>query len=138
MKLAIAMLVVAACGGPQQTPTTGNAAGDGDRGVVTDTRTEFEKRLDAACSALGPRLTRCAVDDAKAQLAAGQITQQKYDDDTKPEIQAALTKDWHDRCDRPDKMSSRQLRVLEVCHQAETECAPLLDCLTHLTSSASP
>ena len=133
MRWLASIVVIAACGG-KQTPQPSN---DEPAGVVTDTRSEFEKRLDRACDALGPRLTQCAVDDAKAQLDSGTISQQEYAEITKPEVKAALRKDWDDRCYRPDKMSSRQLRVLEVCFAEETECAPLLDCLANLTASPS-
>jgi len=50
----------------------------------------------------------------------------------KPQFQDALTRKYVDKCDQPGKRSSRQIRVLEVCLQQETECDPLLDCLDHL------
>jgi hypothetical protein len=124
-----------ACGGKQQTQG-GGASNDEHTGVVEDTRTPFEKRLDAACDALGPKLTQCAVDDSKAELAAGRITQKQYAELTRPEVRAGLTKDWDTRCKRP-ATSSRQLRVLEVCFTEETECGPLLDCLENLNAPAN-
>jgi len=124
---------IAACGGKQPT-SAGPGGGSGDDehpGVVADTRTPFEKRLDAACDALGPRLTQCAVDDSKAELAAGRITAAQFDELTSAQMRAALDKDWATKCNRPDR-SSRQVRVLEVCHAEEIECNPLLDCLENL------
>ena len=56
MKSLVLILAIAGCGGKQ---TTGGGGGGGDEhpGPVADTRTPFEKRLDLACEALGPRLT---------------------------------------------------------------------------------
>jgi len=54
--------------------------------VVQDTRKPIEKRRDVACATLGPRMTACAVEDAKRDLAAGKITQQQFDDGTWQEI----------------------------------------------------
>lgn len=132
-------IAIAACGGKQQPAGGGRGSAVGNdehSGVVADTRSPLEKRLDAACKALGPKLTQCAVEDAKAQLAAGKTTQKEFDATTTPEIQAALTKDWFEKCYRPDR-SSRQVRILEVCFKEETECAPLLDCLENLSKPAA-
>ena len=130
MKSLVLIGVLAACGGKQ--PANGSGTGsDEHAGVVADTRTPFEKRLAAACDALGPRLTQCAVDDSKAELAAGRITQKQFDELTSAQQRAALDKDWDTKCYRPDR-SSRQVRVLEVCHAQEIECEPLLDCLANL------
>lgn len=123
----------AACGGAQPAQSTRTSDG---QGAATDTRTEFERRLDAACSALGPKLTACAVEDSRADLAAGTITQQQFEEATKPDLQRALTADWNKRCNRPDRMTSRQVRVLEVCFREETACAPLVDCLENLSKAA--
>jgi len=135
--LVVICALAAACGGKQQTNSGGGGTGTGSDdppGVVSDTRTPFQKRLDAACGALGPRLTQCAVDDSAAELAAGKITQAQYNELTSPPMRAALDKDWDTKCNRPDR-SSRQIRVLEVCHEAETECDPLLDCLENLNKA---
>jgi hypothetical protein len=137
-------LALAACGGPQAAPRPpGNGGGSGSAGggsgdppgVVQDTRTEIERRRDAACDKLGPKLARCAVEDSHAMFAAGKITKQQHDDATKPELERGLDKDWRTKC-RRGYLSSRQVRVLEVCFREETECAPLEACLGHLKSSA--
>jgi hypothetical protein len=101
---------------------------------VAETRTPIEKRRDMACEQLGPALTACAVADAKADLAAGKITQAQYDKDAAPDVQRGLTKQWLDKCEVP--MSSRQVRVLEVCHRQEHDCEPLLQCLQNLQPKA--
>lgn len=125
------ILVLAACGNPKSgdTTPTGNAE---PPPPMQDTRTEFEKRLDAACNALGPTLTTCAVSDANEKLRTGEISQKEFDQLTKPEIVERLDDEWREKCYQPTKRSSRQIRVLEVCKQSETECAPLLDCLENM------
>ena len=125
MRAALLVLLVA-CGGSQKPPP----ANDDPPGVAQDTRTPIEKRRDTACDALGPKLVECAVDDAKRDLAAGKITQQQFDTDTAPKWRAGLKADWMKKC-KVD-MSSRQVRVLEVCLHEEQQCAPLVDCLHHL------
>jgi hypothetical protein len=116
-----------ACGGTQPAQPGG---GGTDPDPVTDTRTEIEKRRDAGCEALAPRLFQCVVDDSKAEVAAGRLTKAQFEKDTSPEMQAAFKQDWFTKCKRP--MSSRQVRVLEVCFKEETECDPLYACLDNL------
>lgn len=125
--LLLALLI--ACGGKQQpsTPTTGSA----ETGPVKDTRNEFQKRLATACESVGKRITECAVADAKKEVDAGRMTQKDFDLNTKPEILEKNTDEFVKKCDLP-AMTSRQVRVLEVCHKEETECDPFLDCLSHL------
>lgn len=58
LSIVAALLVgLAACGG---TPRTAAPLPD----PPADDRTEIERRRDAACEALGPRLTECAIADA--------------------------------------------------------------------------
>jgi hypothetical protein len=132
--IAALWLALAACGGkqPPPKPVTG---GDEPVGVVKDTRPELERRRDAACGQLGPKLARCAVEDSRAMLAAGKITRKQYEDATQPDIVRALAEAWRKKC-RQGYMSSRQVRVLEVCFREETECAPLEGCLAHLKPEA--
>lgn len=132
-------LGLAACGGGQPATTTpSNATGSAadPPGVVRDTRTPIQRRRDEACEKLGPRLARCAVEDSRAQLLAGKITKQQHEEATKPDVQRALAEDWRKKC-REGYMSSRQVRVLEVCYREETECAPLEACLENLKSDAN-
>jgi hypothetical protein len=134
MRSLMIVAVLAACGGKQQ-PSGGAGGGGAEPVAVTkDTRTELEKRRDTACDSLGPKITRCAVDDARADLAAGKTTQKTFDQDTAPAVQKKNTEKFLEQC--KVQMSSRQVRVLEVCLKEEAECGPLLDCLGHLSDGA--
>ena len=129
---ALRLLVVgafAACGGPQHTPDPDPSREQPP--AVADPRTPLEKRRDVACEQLGPRLTACAVEDARADLAAGKIGKPQFDRDTAPEVQHKNTEEFLKAC-KGAAYSSRQVRVLEVCFHEETRCAALLDCLGHL------
>jgi len=130
----LVFVLFVACGGKQPTtqPMTGSGSGE-PPGVVTDSRTELEKRRDAACDKLKPRLVQCAVDDAKAALDAGKVTKKQFDADTAPEVKAKLGSKWLEAC--RVEMSSRQVRVLEVCDREEQQCGPLLSCLGHLNEN---
>jgi len=128
---ALAFALLVACGGTQTPPPR-----DPDPvPVVKDTRSPLERRRDAACDQLGPKLTQCAVEDAGRDLANGKITKQQYDKDTAAEVQSKNTEVFGKKC--KVSMSSRQVRVLEVCFKEETQCAPLLDCLSHLNEPAN-
>jgi len=127
--LTIAVVFLVACGGGQK---SAEPAGGPGSGVVTDTRSDFDKRLETACAAVGKKLTACAVADTDAKLAAGEIKQKDHDELVKPQFQDALTSKYVEKCDQPAKRSSRQIRVLEVCLQQEPACDPLLDCLDNL------
>src|SRR5204862_2682251 len=120
-----------ACGGKQK--TGGNGSGSAEPvGVVQDTRTPIEKRRDVACDDLAPRMTQCALDDAKAALAAGKVSKADFDRDTAPGVLAKNTEEGKKAC--KVSLSSRQVRVLEVCAKEETQCGPLMDCLGHLNA----
>ena len=121
---------LAGCGGAQHSGDDAPA----NRGAATavDTRTPIEQRRDAACEQLGPKITACAVADARADLAAGKVDQRQFARDTAPEVQQRNTEEFERACKKA-QYSSRQVRVLEVCLHAETRCAPLLDCLGHLS-----
>lgn len=127
---ALLVLALVACGGKQAPPPQDPEP----VGVVKDTRTPIEKRRDTACDQLGPKITQCAVEDATKDLAAGKVTKQQYDQDTASGVQKKNTDEFEKKCKVP--MSSRQVRVLEVCFKEETQCAPLLDCLSHLNEPA--
>jgi hypothetical protein len=124
-----------ACSGPQRAPErTGAAAAEP---AHADARTPIERRRDVACDALGPRLTACAVADARADFAAGKIDRHQLEVDTAPEWQQKLTAKWLAEC-KGARYSSRQVRVLEVCFREETECGPLVACLDHLHDRVGP
>lgn len=126
-----ASLAIAACGNKNQTPVSNAGSAEDPPGPVKDTRTEIERRRDAACETLGPRITECAAADAKVALAEGKIKQAEYDAITKPEVRAKNTDEFVSDCTAKE-LSSRQVRVLEVCQKEETECDPLLACLDNL------
>lgn len=134
---ALTLAVLPACGGAQPAPRAedGAARNTGSAGStdpqVADPRAPIEQRRDAACEQLGPRLTACAVEDARADLAAGKITQDQFSRDTAPEVQRKNTEEFERAC-KSSHFSSRQVRVLEVCFRDEAACAPLLACLAHL------
>ena len=130
---AILFVVLVACGGKQNTggPSTGSGSASEPPPPLKDTRTELEKRLATACESVGKKLTQCAYDSAKAELDAGKMKKTDFDLNTKPEILEKHTEEFVKKCNVPT-MSSRQVRVLEVCHKEETECAPFVDCLSHL------
>ena len=125
----VALLIALAACGPKTTPPPPES-----RGSNADARPEIDKRRDVACERVGSKLTECAVADAKAELDAGRITRAAFDADTDPAIQRRLTAKFIKECRVP--MSSRQVRVLEVCFKQEPECEPLADCLTHLNDHA--
>jgi hypothetical protein len=131
-RVAAAWLIAAwACGGPQRTADPDPTPALAPAPAARDSRTSIERRRDAACEVLGPRITACAVEDARANLAAGKIGRTQFDADTAPGIQRKHTDEFEKAC-KAGAYSSRQVRVLELCPQQETRCAPLLDCLDHL------
>ena len=124
------LVLLIACGGksaPPQDPDPTPPAGP-----VKDTRSELEKRRDAACDAVAKRVTACAVEDAKKDLASGKTTKANFDKDTAKEVVAKNESKYADECKAHSDYSSRQIRVLEKCPQYETECAPLLSCLDNV------
>jgi hypothetical protein len=132
MKNLLFCVALAGCGHKQ--PTNVSNEGSGAGSAVTapaDTRTEIEKRRDGACETLGPKITSCAVEDAKKDLAAGKIKQKDFDANTAPAILKKNTEEFIKTCKKSD-FSSRQVRVLEVCQQEESQCEPLLSCLDNL------
>lgn len=124
---ALVAIGLAACGG-------GGGGGAQEPAVAppADPRTPLERRRDAACEQIQPRLTACAVEDARATLSADQLATLKPD-----ELRAAHRSEFLDQC-RGSAMSSRQVRVLEVCFREETACGPLAACLVHLAPKSAP
>ncbi len=130
----LAAALVTACGG-SQSPATGAGGGGSAEPVAKDSRTPFEQRRDTACKQIAPKLTACAVEDAQADLDAGKVTPQVFKQDTSPQVQQKNTEQFVDKCTGWRDMSSRQVRVLEVCFQQETACGPLRDCLKNLEAA---
>ncbi|NVB78118.1 MAG: hypothetical protein HOV81_06965 [Kofleriaceae bacterium] len=134
MKNLAFVLLLVACGPKQPTTSVSNAGGNSaETGPVQDSRSELERRRDAACDTLGPRMTNCALADAKAALAAGKVTQQQFDQDTKSAVLEKNTDEFIKTC-KNAQYSSRQVRVLEVCQREESECEPMLACLDNLNA----
>lgn len=130
----VSALALAACG------SKGTKSGDGDtlpddlhpkgNGSGPPPMTELEKRQAAACEALGPKLTECAVADARATMSAEELA--------KLDIEATApvhTREFVKSC-KAQTMSSRQVRVYEVCMHEETDCAPLTQCLENASPKA--
>ena len=123
MRLAIAVLLVA-CGGSPPPPAASPAPA-----AAHDTRTPIEQRRDAACEQLAPKLFACARQDAKNTMTPAAYAKLNPD-----ELREAHRKKWLEKCEV--QMSSRQVRVLEVCYREATECDPLADCLANLQPQA--
>jgi len=123
MRNVLVLVMLAACGGKQQPPT--NSTGS-DEPIVKDTRSPIEKRRDAACEQLQPRLTDCAIADAKQTM-----TPEEYKKLDPEQLRGKHKQKFLEEC-RGSRMSSRQVRVLEVCFKEEHECDPLAQCLANL------
>lgn len=133
MKRAFAILVLlVACkhDGGTTTPTGGAGSGSAAAAPVVDKRTPYEQRRDVACHKLGKRITACAVEDAKKQVAAGKLKQTDFNEITKPEILAKNTDEATEACMKI--VTTHQLRVVEVCQEQESECDPMNACLEHV------
>ncbi len=128
MKLALTLAVVAACGSTQKPKPDPDPVPP----KPADNRSAIEKRRDVACEALGPRITACAVEDAKRDVAAGKVTQEQFDKDASPAVQRKNSSEFIKDCES-HSYSSRQVRVLEVCPTAETACGPMLACLDNVS-----
>jgi hypothetical protein len=123
---AVAML---GCGGNGKKPVAPDPA---PPKVEAESRSEIESRRDAACEALGPRITACAIEEARATMSPEELA--KLDlEKTAP----VHTEEFIAECKR-QQLSSRQVRVYEVCLKEETECEPLITCLDNVNAPATP
>lgn len=116
---------LAACGSPP-------AVSGGAAAPVGDGKTELQRRQEAACAAVGERTTACAVADAKAKATAAELRELALDEtaprNTEKFIAECVAK----------PMSSRQVRVFEVCYREERECEPFFSCLEHARPQPAP
>ena len=139
MRAFVLIAFLAACGGgaKQQPveddtlpdPGTASPGGGGDSSQEPDdgaAETELQRRQDAACERVIPRLTACAVADAKARM-----TPEQYKKEQIEETAPIHTREFLRKC-KASTLSSRQVRVYEVCDREETECGPLVACLDNL------
>jgi hypothetical protein len=108
---------------PDPVPGGGPGHGTGAEPEPPAPENELQRRQYAACDLVIPRLTDCAVADAKANMSAEEYA--KLDVEHTAPIH---TRENVNKCKR-DYMSSRQVRVYEVCDREETECEPLVACL---------
>jgi hypothetical protein len=125
MRLCLVMvLVCAACGGasqkPDPDPSPHNAASTDTSDV--DDRSPMQVRQEAACEQVGRRATKCAIEDTSKQSA--DVRAQADVENTA----AINTREYVKKC-VAQYMSSRQIRVFEVCLREESECDPFFDCL---------
>ncbi|HVK73829.1 MAG TPA: hypothetical protein VM734_10930 [Kofleriaceae bacterium] len=131
MPKAILILVVgaalAACG-PKGKPPEDPLPGDDDGAAPK--RTEIEVRRDAACEALGPKITACALEDARRTMSPEELAQLDPE-----QVGPVHTREFIKDC-KQRQLSSRQVRVYEVCMREETACEPLLACLENATPTA--
>ena len=126
MKTILCVLALVACGGKQQPATTGPGSEAGPTAPAKDPRSAIEKRRDAACDQLQPKITQCAIDDAKASMSPADYAKLNPE-----ELRAKHGEEFLKEC-KGATYSSRQVRVLEVCFQQEHECEPLGTCLENL------
>ena len=131
--LAIAMLLPlgVACSGTSA--KDGSTLGDGTAAPLSpeeqkrrDALARLQTRQDATCESLGPRITQCSMDDARATMTPEQLAELDLEK-TAPKH----TAEFIDQCKSAD-YSPRQVRVMEVCQAEESECAPLLSCLDNM------
>jgi len=93
--------------------------------------TEIEVRQQTACNSVMPKLTACAVEDACTKLEPGKVHELDLEN-TAPIHARELLK----TC-KATPMSSRQVRVYEVCFAQEPECGPLAACLENARAATA-
>jgi len=123
MRAALLLIFVTACGGAaKQGSGPSDPDLDPDPTPTAPKRSQLQVRQDAACEAVGPRLTRCAIEDNQRQSP---------EERTKADAERTAplnTREFIKAC-TAQAMSSRQVRVYEVCLVEESECEPFLSCL---------
>ena len=126
------IVLMIACGPSSSTTTTTTTPPP-----PQDTRTPIEKRRDAACEKVGAKSAQCAVEESNQKFASGKISKTEHEQAIEPKIVRALADKYTSECKRP-QLSSRQVRVYEVCLREETECGPFLSCLDNVQPQAKP
>jgi len=102
-----------------------------DESATPEPATELDARRDAACETLGPRMTACAIEDARATMSADELA--KLDVEHTAPIH---TREFVRSC-QTQALSSRQVRVYEVCLREETACDALIKCLDNANPTAT-
>src|SRR5262245_27860962 len=90
-------VALAACGSKSSAPVANGGSGAGSQ-TVPAKGTELERRRDAACQTLGPKVTACAVEDAKKDLAAGKVSQKDFDANTSKDVLRKNTEEFIEAC----------------------------------------
>jgi hypothetical protein len=116
----VVLALAVACSGGR------SATGPTEPTPPPDPRPTIEKRRDTACDQLQPTLTECAIADAKASLSPAEYAKLKPE-----ELRGKHKQQFLKEC-KGSQMSSRQVRVLEVCFREEKQCGPLAECLANL------
>jgi hypothetical protein len=128
--LGLGVAALSGCGGGK--PASGGASepsGDGTAALSPEEQKRQEAlaalkaRQDGACETLGPRITECAIADARKSMSKEELAELDLEK-TGP----AHTQKYVDECKSAD-YSARQVRVMEVCQKEESECEPMLACL---------
>lgn len=134
IRFALVSLLLLGCSNKSSKPAD-DTLPDDRRGATDDGgasgATELERRRDAACEALAPRMTTCAIDDARATMSAEELA--KLDVEKTAPIH---TREFAKSC-KTQSLSSRQVRVYEVCLREETDCDALIACLDHANPTAA-
>jgi hypothetical protein len=104
-------------------PGTGSPGGTQGEPEPPPPETELQRRQYAACDRVIPRLTACAVEDARRNLSPEEFEKEQIE-----EAAPIHTREYTRKC-KNNYMSSRQVRVYEVCDREETDCEPLVACL---------
>ncbi len=130
------LVLTAACSGSSSKPsdTTPEPVGDPPPPPMVGGRpatTEIQQRQAAACEQLGPKITACAIADARATMSAEDLAKLKIE-----ETAPTHTRKFIEGCLEP-ALSSRQVRVYEVCMREESECDALLACLEHVNDNVN-
>ena len=127
----LVIVMIAACTPSSPTTTTTTPP------PPSDTRTPIEKRRDAACEKVGAKTAQCAVEESNQKFAKGEVSKKEHEQAIEPRVVRALADKYSADCRRP-QLSSRQVRVYEVCLREETQCAPFLSCLDNVQPQATP
>jgi hypothetical protein len=125
MCIALCIALAAGCSGAASPQAAGQPGAPRTAARTAAPMTELERRQQAACRAVGERTTTCAVADARAKATPAELRELALDE-TAPRNTAKFV----DKC-LAQPMSSRQVRVFEVCHREERECEPFFACLEH-------
>lgn len=129
LRLICAALALAACSSSARPADDTTPRNQDDTGPAL---TEIERRRNAACEALGPRMTQCAIEDARATMTPEELAKLDVE-----RTAAVHTREFVKSCES-QTLSSRQVRVYEVCLREETACEPLVACLENANPTATP